>query len=128
MKPVLQEAILAALNNIGPMTVIELAAHTGRTEGVTREALLRLRTKGMVRIGSWVRVHEFKGGRHAAMWTIGAGEDAVAPPADSSKKRNARYRQRHAATLKAKMTARRRAQGVSPMPSNNLWKGLVRAN
>lgn len=128
VRPVLQEAILEALQYVGPMRNAELAAHTGRSEHVVWEAVFRMRAKGMVHISGWARAAGTKGGRRSAIYAYGSKPDVPEPPADDATARNQRYRKNNAAVLRARGAVRRRKSGAQPkgLGADNIWKGLVR--
>lgn len=121
MKPVLQQAIIAALENIGPMTMNELATHTGRANHVVYEAVTRLRTKGMVYIADYPLREDGKGGRRAPRYALGFKDDAPEPPQMSHRERNARYRERHRVEINTRLRVRRHS---SPLASP--WDALLK--
>jgi hypothetical protein len=117
--PVLMNAIRAALRDVGPMTMLELAHHVGRDRRTVYDSARVLKFRCEIHIARYEPTLGHSG-RAAPVYARGAGEDAVEPKGQSDTARNRRYRREHAARLKAQMTARRGGAPATP------WTGLLR--
>ena len=102
-----QIAVLQALTVIGPMTQFELARYLRVPTTETRDAMDRLRRKGMVRIVNYI---EDDGPYHARVPVYAEGGGADLPRPKVPPKPRVRNR--------AKATVSRQELGV--------WSGLVR--
>lgn len=120
MPPTAMRAIIAALENVGPMTAAEMRRFLDRSYSAVYKPLSTLRTRKIVRIDSY-QAQDGKGGRRAPVYALGSAPDAVEPPADSVSERNKKYTKRHVAVLAARRRVRR---GTVQVP--NPWQGLVR--
>lgn len=112
------DAVLKALKDIGAMSASELELHTGFKRLVVNDCLRRLRDKGEIYVSRFERQPDGTAGRCIPYYTAGCGVDAMEPKQLTSKQRNAMYRKRHAAILRARTNARR-GRTVS------MWKGLM---
>ena len=85
-------AILMRAIDAGPMTIDELAAHTGMAHTTVRNAVDALRHTGMARIADWDE-RGAMGGRSAARYALGGGTDARPPAKEQRTAINRRYRE-----------------------------------
>ena len=113
----LQDAVLAAMDGVGPVTRADLELMTGLNYNQTLQALRGLRRKRKIYIAKYTR-QDGKGGRCTPHYAIGDKKDVQPPEQVSSLERNAKYRKRHQARINAKNMARR------GRVYNNPWKGL----
>lgn len=120
MPPTAMRAIIAALENVGPMTAAELRIFLKRSFSAVYRPLTTLRTRKIVRITSY-QVQEGKGGRHAPVYALGSEPDAIEPPRATVSARNKTYSKRHSAIL----AVRRRVRRGAPTETNP-WQGLMR--
>lgn len=125
VKPVLQEAIVKGLREVGPMRIAELMKYTGRTESVVYQALIRLKLKHIVYVSNWGRAAGNKGGVYAAIYDLGAGPDVPKPKAEDPRSRNVRYRQRNRAVIRVRDILRRKKNGAAA-GIGNPWRGLLK--
>lgn len=112
------DEIFKALMDVGSMNAAELELHTGFTRLVVNDCLRRLRDKGLVYIAKYERQPDGQAGRCIPFYAVGCGVDAMPLKQLTSNERNAKYRKRHAAILRARTNARRGR-------TVNIWKGLM---
>lgn len=95
------------------MSQPEITRALGRSPAAVKDALRRLRTVGVVRIGAWRR-KQTQGGRHTPVYVLGSGPDCPPPAPLAKRDVQRRYLQR-------------RAQLFTPTERATLgvWAGLV---
>lgn len=120
MPPTAMQAIIAALESVGPMTAAEMRLFLNRSYSALYVPLTRLRNRKVVRIASY-QAQDGKGGRRAPVYALGSEPDAIEPPRASVSARNKKYTKRHSAVL----AARRRVRRGTHVEANP-WQGLVR--
>lgn len=113
--PILQQAILKALNDIGPMTSHELALHTGRAHSTVRYSLMPLHKRRQIFVHSWQR--PVQQGKKSRVWAIGPGADVPQPPRDSQAVRDRRSYAKNKALYKQREAAKR--------GELTIWSGLI---
>lgn len=118
MPPTLMRAILAALENIGPMTAAELRRHLDREKSTLFQSLRVLRFRKIVHISGW-QGPEYRG-RRAPVYALGNKPDVVEPPAVGVIERNRKHRAAHAAVISARAKVKRGTAGPA-----NPWQGLL---
>lgn len=108
------QAIVAALTNIGAMSMVEIMAHTDRSKTAARNSLALLRAKRLVHIAYYE--DPVYRGRRVPMYAVGDRDDArewAVPAAE----RDAKYRENNLTLVRARDRARR---GSVSTP----WDGL----
>ena len=108
------DTVLSLLTDVGPMTTAELMPLTGRCRNGIRDSLNRLRTERKVYIQAYQQ--QDTKGRRQPVYAAGDLEDAV-EGSNNSLERNAKYRVKNLARIRAKNAIRR---GSVP----NMWAGL----
>lgn len=113
------EMLYYLLDSVGPMSTMELVRLMGRDRDRVNQSLrlLRRSTPKRIHITRYER-QQNKRGRCIPIYAVGNLPDAPELPGLSSKERNAAYRERHSARLRARSDVRR---GSRP----NIWKGLM---
>lgn len=110
--------ITTALDDIGPMSALELACLTGLVRLTVNKQIRQLRAKGEIHIARYEHQPDGQRGRLIVVYGIGGVEDAPLMPARTVKQRNRKYYQRHAALISARRYPHvRQAAGV--------WAGLM---
>lgn len=112
------EQIKSALLAAGPMSSLELRLHLGIGWAATRNGIMRLRAKKLVRIASYQSQPDGIKGRRSPIYALGSAADAIEAPAKSAADINRDYRKRHSAVISARRYPHvRQAAGV--------WAGLM---
>jgi len=110
--------ITTALDDIGPMSALELHRLMGITRLATNKQIKLLRDKGLIRIERYDRQPDGTQGRAAPIYGLGSEPDAQPIRAQSTRQRNQKYNRRHAALISARRYPHvRQAAGV--------WAGLM---
>ena len=124
-EPINRSQVVAALKEHGPMTRYELADHLGwpvKKAGTTISSTRNLKPGQVLRIVSY-RI----GVRVVAVFAAEAGEDAAPPPINKKrreKQKNARYRNKHRATINAKARIKN-AERAGVVVAVNPWINLA---
>ena len=112
------DQIKLALDDIGPMSSLELRRLLGLKQTTAQKYIRRLREEKQIYITRRDRQPDGMGGRFAPIYAIGEGQDSRGPVVRDASERNKRYRKRHAAILSARRYPHvRQAAGV--------WAGLM---
>jgi hypothetical protein len=117
MPPVLMQAIIAALENVGPMTMVELALHRGCGRRTLYDSLRVLRFRRIVHVSAYRP--PVRAGRWPPVYALGNKDDATEPLGVSAEARNKKYRKNSPALVAA---ARNKHRGVK---IDHPWKGLM---
>lgn len=116
------ERLLQLLEDIGPMNVHELVILTARKYDRVA-ASLRILMNAEHHLGKRVYIQRYdpqangKAGRRTPVYAAGNGVDAVEGRVPH-KKRDAKYRERNRAVIRARAAVRRKTKP-------NIWKGLM---
>ena len=112
------DQIKLALDDIGPMSSLELRALLSMNQTMVQKYVRRLREAGEIHITRKDRQPDGTGGRFAPIYAIGEGHDALGPKVRNAAERNVRYRKRHAAIISARRYPHVRAAA-------GVWAGLL---
>lgn len=112
------QAIIAALETIGPMTMKQLQIHLDRSYSSVHRPLTTLRNRGMIRIARWKR-QVGVGGRHAPVYALGSGKPDAKEPGSDCRGSKLRYYQTHADIINLRAKIKRGTAVASP------WRGLL---
>jgi predicted ArsR family transcriptional regulator len=114
------QAIISALETVGPMSRWELTEYTGRSATGVVEPLQVLRGRNIVHIAKYRRQNGVQG-RSIPLYALGNKPDAIEPPRETRAKVMARYNKKHSATIALrKRLQKAAAEGVVATP----WMGL----
>lgn len=105
--PIVRDKLVQFIKDLGPMTAAELANAAGLTHKQVDDALHGARKRHgreFFVIRDWHR-NTGRQGDMAAVYGLGPGVDKRKPPADDSRTRNARWREKHRAELRAQKNA-----------------------
>lgn len=122
------DAVLAALNECGPMHIRALAEHLEwPVEKAHRTVSNARRNKPgqRIRVVGYERVQEGKG-KDLSIYAAQAGEDVPRTPGKAKRRRlqtQARYRDKHRAVINARHRVRRQEKGQPLVP--NVWAQLA---
>lgn len=125
--PTIRTALVAAITEHGPMTAAELADVTGLDRKQVNGAFIKARGLGLFHIAAWRRQPPGQRGAMAPVYNLGDQPDAPKPRARTQRERNATYRKRHRAVLRAKALKTSGAQQHRLHPFSELVRVAVGA-
>lgn len=114
----IQDAVFAAMQDMGPLTRADLQQMTGLDYNQVIHSLKGLRKKRKIYIAKYTR-QEGRAGRCIPHYKAGDAPDAKPLRQLTPKERNERYRERHRARINAQNMARRGRTYDNP------WRGLM---
>lgn len=112
------EAVLHAVETVGPMSAREIGHLLGRSRASVANSIRDLRANGLIHISAYERQPDGQGGRFILIMAPGNHPDAKYPKRRSKKETDKRYRERHAAAISARRYGDHRGLGV--------WSGLLK--
>lgn len=95
-----EDLILDRLETIGPMTIQELVAETGKGRDAVRQAITRLHTERRVFVKDW----PYQGIQRTRLWALRTGHqpDAAKPAPREMPEHQRNFRERHKKLIKAR--------------------------
>jgi hypothetical protein len=118
--PVTRVAVLALLEEQGPLHATAIAEQLDKNVRTVRSAIRLMRELRLVHISGWHRNVGVRGD-WAAIYAHGNGPDRKPPQVDVHKQANERYREKYREVLRRRMSARR-GRPVDP------WLAILQTN